>query len=279
MKQTVRLLLAVLFWPLAWCRDRLSPGVRILMYHRVDQLPGYDQLTVTPQVFSRQMTWLARRRRVVSLSQALDELERGDVRRGTVVITFDDGYLDNLQHALPVLTEHGLPATVFVTTGFANGQGSHPRYPGSQGLHMDWQQLKQWQAAGPYELGAHSVTHPYLSRTSNEQCEREIADCLRDFDREQVSHNQCFCYPSGDVTAREAGLVEGSGYRAAVTVAPGVNHAGTNRFLLYRTEITDRDTGLGFILKLAGAFDLIHVLLHWQRRIRFSRAAAAARQN
>ncbi len=279
MKSWLRLLVALSLWPLAWCRNWLSPGVRILMYHRVERLPGFDQLTVTPEHFAVQMRWLATHRRVVTLSQALDELAAGKVHRNTVVITFDDGYLDNLQQAQPILVQYGLPATVFVTTGFASGGSSHPRYPGATGLHMDWQQLRAWQVSGDYELGAHSVSHPYLSRISDSDCAEEIEGCLRDFAAENIQHNFCFCYPSGDVGVREAGLVKRAGYRAAVTVAPGVNYPSTDPFLLNRTEITDRDLGLGFRLKLAGAFDLIHVLLHWQRKIRFSRAAMAARQH
>lgn len=276
MKQWLRLSLALLLWPLAAWRNRAAPGIRILMYHRVDRLPHYDQLTVSPEHFRQQLARLAQRYRVVSLTQALDELVAGQVVPNTVVITFDDGYLDNLKQALPLLQASGLPATVFVTTGFADRTLSHPRYPSDGALHMNWQQLMQWQQSG-YELGAHSVTHPYLSRIAAADCEREISDCLTNFARQGISHNYVFCYPSGDVTARESGFVREAGYRAAVTVAPGVNHPSTDMFMLRRTEVTDRDTGMAFSLKLSGAFDLIHALLHWQRRVRFARAAQAAR--
>ena len=273
MKVWLRKLIAFLYWPFAALRNLVSPGVCILMFHRVDRLPGYDQLTVSPERFRQQMQWLARHYRVVPLSQALDEISRGTIQRRTVVITFDDGYYDNYQHALPVLRELGLPATVFVTTHFASGEAQHARYPEAKRLHMDWNEVRQWLDAPGNEVGAHSRTHPYLSRLSAERCEQEIAGCMQDFARTGIPHNGIFCYPSGDVGTREADLVRRSGYVAAVTVAPGANRARADRYWLRRTEITDQDDGTSFFLKLSGAFDAMHGVLHWRRRRQFARAA------
>lgn len=276
MKVWLRKLFALLCWPLAALRNLVSPGVRILMFHRVDRLPAYDQLTVSPERFRRQMQRLAEHYRVIPLTQALDEINAGKLLRRTVVITFDDGYYDNYEHALPVLRELGLPATVFVTSGFASGEAQHARYPAAQRLHMDWNQVRQWLDVPGNEVGAHSRTHPYLSRLADENCEQEIAGCLQDFVREGIPHNGIFCYPSGDVGAREADLVRRSGYVAAVTVAPGVNRGNADCYWLRRTEITDQDDGISFFLKLSGAFDAMHGILHWRRRRQFERAAQQA---
>ncbi|MCB1836522.1 MAG: polysaccharide deacetylase family protein [Alcanivoracaceae bacterium] len=276
MKIWLRKLIALSCWPFAALCNLVSPGVRILMFHRVDQLPAYDQLTVSPARFRQQMLWLARHYRVVPLSQALDEIRRGKVQPRTAVITFDDGYYDNHQHALPVLRELGLPATVFVTTRFASGEAQHARYPEARRLHMDWNEVRQWLDVPGNEIGAHSRTHPYLSRLSPDNCEQEIAGCMQDFAHEGIPHNGIFCYPSGDVGAREAGLVRRSGYVAAVTVAPGANRSGTDCYWLRRTEITDQDDRMSFFLKLSGAFDAMHGVLHWRRRRQFVRAAQQA---
>ena len=274
MKALLRKVLAWLFLPLAWLTNRLRPGVRVLMYHRIDDLPEYDQLTVGPALFRQQMAWLSRHRRVVPLSQALTELASGTVRPDTVVVTFDDGYRDNLTHALPVLKEFGLPATVFITTGFAGGSIQHPRYAPTEALHMHWDDMADWLGHQGNEIGAHSRTHPYLSQLDERACADEIGGCLEDFSEHQVSHNAVFCYPSGDMTTREANLARQAGYSAAVTVAPGINRPGEDPYFIKRTEITDRDQLPEFRLKLSGAFDFIHALLHWRRKRNFARAAA-----
>ena len=94
----------------------------ILMYHRV--LPEFDPLRpddITLPVFARCMRTLKRFFNVVPLSEAVDGLRKGLLPRRSVAITFDDGYADNVTSAAPVLAELGLPATVFVTSGFLDG--------------------------------------------------------------------------------------------------------------------------------------------------------------
>ena len=75
------------------------------------------------------------------------------------------------------------------------------------------------------------------------------------------------------MTARESRLAREAGYRAAVTVAPGANRPGSDLWALRRTEITDRDEPRELSMKLAGAFDPIHAVLHWKRRRAFAAAA------
>ncbi len=97
-------------------------GATILMYHSVaDDSSGCwidPRNHLHPLTFQRQMTFLARRRCVLSLSELVDRLkERRAIPPSSVVITFDDGYLDNLSVAAPVLEDLELPATLFVPTG------------------------------------------------------------------------------------------------------------------------------------------------------------------
>jgi peptidoglycan/xylan/chitin deacetylase (PgdA/CDA1 family) len=105
----------------AWRRlaDGAAPPPLILMYHRIaqDALDPW-QLCVSPANFAAQMQWISRQRRPMPLAELTQQLRHGQCPRGAVVVTFDDGYRDNLLAALPVLEASNVPATVFCTTGY-----------------------------------------------------------------------------------------------------------------------------------------------------------------
>lgn len=106
---------------------RLSSYVRgtavILAYHRVIDLPNDPQfLCVNPSRFQQHLEVLRAGFRCLSLKQAADGLERGCLPPRSVVITFDDGYFDNLLEAKPLLERFDVPATVFVSTGYLGRQ-------------------------------------------------------------------------------------------------------------------------------------------------------------
>jgi peptidoglycan/xylan/chitin deacetylase (PgdA/CDA1 family) len=105
-------------WRAARGRLRPRPGPLILLYHRVAE-PSEDpfELAVSPTHFAEQLDWLDRQAQPIALSQ-LDAVQRaGRPPRRAVAISFDDGYLDNLTTAAPLLERHDLPATIFVTSG------------------------------------------------------------------------------------------------------------------------------------------------------------------
>jgi peptidoglycan/xylan/chitin deacetylase (PgdA/CDA1 family) len=94
------------------------PRFQILVYHRV--LPDEDPFAMSPvsaSAFDGQMALLRRCFRVISLDRLLEELDGGGPEPGTVCVTFDDGYRDNHDHALPILKKHGIPATIYLATG------------------------------------------------------------------------------------------------------------------------------------------------------------------
>ncbi len=100
-------------------RRRASASAIVLLYHRVLPEPGRDpnRIAVSVTHFRAQMAWLARHATVRSEAAFLDGMDRrAAARRPSVLVTFDDGYADNVRHALPILREFGLPATMFVVS-------------------------------------------------------------------------------------------------------------------------------------------------------------------
>jgi peptidoglycan/xylan/chitin deacetylase (PgdA/CDA1 family) len=275
----IRRLAAGVLFPVTLLRGLSEGGIRILMYHRVSPSDVYDQLTVTPERFARQMAFLRKHFRVITLLQAIEELERGGKVQAGAVVTFDDGYRDNLEFALPVLIRYEIPATIFVTMSFCDQVTRHPRYPdGTDRLHLNWNEVRTLANTPGITIGSHTLTHPYLSRISDSEASSEIRGSRERLLAEVTCPVDVLCYPSGDVTDRERQLAELAGYRAAVTVSPGLNFSGVKLHALRRTEVTDRDRVFDLFMKMHGAYDPIHMLLHWRRRRSFAKAAALARQ-
>jgi peptidoglycan/xylan/chitin deacetylase (PgdA/CDA1 family) len=96
--------------------------LQILIYHRVlNERDALQPSEPTAAEFNWQMELLARHFNPLPLADALDRMQRGNLPPRAVCVTFDDGYRDNLTLALPILDRHGVPATVFVATGFLGG--------------------------------------------------------------------------------------------------------------------------------------------------------------
>jgi peptidoglycan/xylan/chitin deacetylase (PgdA/CDA1 family) len=109
-------------------RQWWRPGGLILLYHRVADVAADPwSLAVTPGHFAEHLAVLKRDYRPVSLAEVAKSEERGawSVERGGVAITFDDGYADNWQNAVPLLARAGMPATFFVTAGMVGSRRSY----------------------------------------------------------------------------------------------------------------------------------------------------------
>jgi peptidoglycan/xylan/chitin deacetylase (PgdA/CDA1 family) len=261
-----------IFVPFTGAYFYVWPGIRFLMYHRVADLREYDQLTVTPEHFKAHIAHLAKYYNVISLSDAVAKLAIADASTKDVVVTFDDGYLDNLTNAIPVLRAFHIPATIFITTKFCDQEMHHPRYKQSkERLHLTWEEVRALSTESLITIGSHTITHPFLSRMSNSDVQREIVDSKRIIEDKIGAVIQYFCYPSGDFTLREQKHAQQAGYKAAVSVAPGVNRNLHNPFSLRRTGMSDKDDENDLRLKLKGGFDLFHHYLHWKRKSLFSK--------
>jgi peptidoglycan/xylan/chitin deacetylase (PgdA/CDA1 family) len=101
-----------------WLRQRFTSSALVLVYHRVIELPSDPQLlAVTPHHFAEQLEVLSSNAHVLTMAQLVKAVRGGRVPHRSVVVTFDDGYADNLFNARPLLERYEVPATVFVTSG------------------------------------------------------------------------------------------------------------------------------------------------------------------
>jgi peptidoglycan/xylan/chitin deacetylase (PgdA/CDA1 family) len=171
-------------------------------------------------------------------------------------VTFDDAYHDNLEHAVPVLRELGIPATIFAPTAIVDGRA--PMYWYSerdQPPALSWDELQELHRDPLFSIGAHTRTHPALPSLSDDAAWEEIAGSKHDVEEHLGRPVSSFAYPAGLYGERELRMVRDAGYRAALTVEPGLNGSGQPRELLYRMFIDRRDTLRMFEAKIAGLLD------------------------
>jgi peptidoglycan/xylan/chitin deacetylase (PgdA/CDA1 family) len=228
-------------------------GIRVFGYHRISN--SRHVLSVRPDAFKEQMeTTLASGATPLSLTQALDRLDSGERDGQFFCVTFDDGYLDNLEHAVPVLREFGVPATIFVPTRIIDGKTTY-RWFDPPPRALTWDQLRSLAEEGLVDVQAHTRTHPWLPHVDDDRARDEIAGSKADLE-EQLGHPvTVFCYPAGLYGDRDVRLVREAGYRAALTTDPGVNHPDQPRERLRRTLVYWEDGPVEFRAKLDGLLD------------------------
>jgi peptidoglycan/xylan/chitin deacetylase (PgdA/CDA1 family) len=226
-------------------------GVRIFGYHRVSN--DDDVFAVTPGAFREQMKLLRESGvTVLPLRDALDLLA-DPVRGRFVCVTFDDGYRDNLEHAVPVLEELGLPGTIYVISDVLEGTATFDWYSAPP-PHLTVEDLPRLLESGLIDVQAHSRTHRRLTLLDDNDLRREVAGSKERLEQ-YVPALTSFSYPAGIYGAREAAAVLDAGFRAGVSTAPGVNVGGAPLSTLHRTMIYWGDDVRAFEAKLGGALD------------------------
>jgi len=190
---------------------------------------------------------------VVDIARIVDMLA-GDVPPNVLGLSFDDGYRDVAENALPMLEERGFCATVFVATAVIDGKAAMTWYR-SQPPLLSWAEIGALERGGTLRFEAHTLTHPSLLAVDDEQAREEIADSKTVLETQLARPVSLFCYPAGLFGERERQLVKEAGYRAAVSCEPGTNDSRTDPFALRRLQIDARDGLLDFKAKVGGGHD------------------------
>ena len=209
----------------------------ILTYHSLDESGSVT--SVAPRDFRQHMRILARRGFAgISLSDLLDGWEgKGQLPVRPVVLTFDDGFANLLEHAAPLLSELRFHATIFVISGccgqtnnWPNQASGIPRLP-----LLSWSELAQMAAAG-FEVGAHSVTHRRLTEISQAEAEREIVESKVAIEDRLGQSVQTFAYPFGLFNRANCDVAR-EHFRAACSAKLGRARSTYDRHCLPRLDV------------------------------------------
>lgn len=228
------------------------------MYHNIGVPPQGARLRnlyVRVGAFARQMFMLRMLGyKGLSMSAAMPYL-RGEKQGRVAVITFDDGYVDTLEQALPILQKHGFSATCYV---ISQRTGQYNEWDAAslnvRKSLMNDEQVRAWHAAG-MEVGAHSRTHPRLTGCTDAELQNEIAGSKADLETLLGQPVTQFCYPYGDLDERVVAATRQAGFDAATTVQRGRARAGDDAMLLRRVLVSGSTFPHLFILKLLGNYE------------------------
>jgi peptidoglycan/xylan/chitin deacetylase (PgdA/CDA1 family) len=228
---------------LEWLRDRAARRpAAVLCFHRVTDSIPEDGITISTSRFRWIVVELKHQYRVISMSQLISELEaQTNFERRTVVITFDDGYLDNHDSAAPLLSEMGLSATFFVAAGLIGTKTELPSDDHVKGrvAWMEWNHIKELQTRG-FEIGSHTLSHCDLSKISGEEARREIFDSRSLLEDKLGSTVVMFAYPGGGkahITEGNKSLVMEAGYRCCCSAHGGFVYPGSSCYDIHRLPI------------------------------------------
>jgi peptidoglycan/xylan/chitin deacetylase (PgdA/CDA1 family) len=171
-------------------------------------------------------------------------------------VTFDDGYRDNVEVALPVLETRGIPATFFLVPPLLGrifpSRASHPVLDLGQARDL---------VAGGHEIGAHTLSHPRLTRVGGAEARHEIEGSKQELEDQLGVAVTSFAYPKGDYDDRVRGIVAACGFRVAATIREGLVGPDPDWLALPRVSGRPSETMLAFRCKLHPAIDLYERLV------------------
>ncbi len=259
LKARLKRLIAIL----ASLRPASASGARVLLYHSITREERSDagEMTTAIGLFRRHLAILRDDGySVQSADRVIDAIAaRRSLPSRTVAITFDDGYVGVIEHALPVLLERRLTATAFVLPGLWGKTASWPsNAPPTERRLWSESDTREWQRAG-MSVGSHSMTHRDL-RSLDEAAIREEIGGSRRILEGLLGRISGFCYPWSRVTSREATAAREAGYDYAVAGSYGRYHKPGDRFVLERMTIDHDDDLRDFGSKLRGGYDWLRLL-------------------
>ncbi|MBQ6975725.1 MAG: polysaccharide deacetylase family protein [Selenomonadaceae bacterium] len=202
-----------------------GPKILVLNYHQIND--NHTSLAVSVNDFDSQMNYLVDNGYIAITPDALLSALEGELELPAkpMLITFDDGYIDNYDNAFPILQKYGLRATVFIIPSFVGKSG-----------YMDWDQLKEMEENG-ITMQSHTLNHIALENLSDDGLRVELLNSKLMLE-EKLGHPVDFvAYPTGTYNLHIASIAKEVGYKGAFTIKYGNVDLGSNLYALERVPI------------------------------------------
>ena len=243
----------------SFTRDFRSKMI-VVTFHRVNDWMQEDGITCNTAKFAAFCEFFRRHFRIVRLSEQIAGCRQRPGMGGTLSITFDDGYRDNVEVVAPILRSLGLPATFFLATAFIGTEYAPPwdqhlaRQPG----WMSWDQVRSLRDQG-FEIGAHTDEHIDLATRDPDAVRAELARCRAKIEEALGAPPTLFAYPFGgpeNMSPAALELVREAGFKCCLASFGGVNPPVADPYQLNRISVggwfaTPHQLGFEILLRRA----------------------------
>jgi len=213
------------------------------MYHCVGTRQSSGEV-VTPNAFAQQIEWLLKEGyEIIDLSDLVSFLKfKTTLSDKSVAITFDDGYQECFDYAVPFLKQHQLPATFFLVAGMIGKSAVwNSKSPDSAVPLMDVAAIRALQVDG-FSLGSHSMSHLRLTDLAIDQAKKEIIESKHILENQFGIPITAFAYPYGAVNQTIRNLVEEAGYQSACSTQSGFISEQADLYSLRRIDVFGNDS-------------------------------------
>ncbi len=236
----------------------MQPPIPILMYHQIDVPPARGTplrgLVVSPRNFAWQMAmlrWLGfQGLSMHDLEPYLDGRKQGRVAG----ITFDDGYLNNYEHALPILKKYGHTATCYAVSDLIGQTNQWDEGMVAPKALMGRSHWLQWLDAG-MDVGSHTCHHVDLTTSDDQLALQEMVLSKQSLQDELGTEVRHFCYPYGRCESKHAVMAKEAGYVTATTMRRGRADSARDRWLLPRVMVACATNPWQMWLKLCTQYE------------------------
>lgn len=227
-------------------QQKYKTHLGLLMYHQIDN--GPRRLHVSSNSLDAQIKYLLEQGyQFKQLSDVFDSAASGTVKYDkTIVLTFDDGYRSFYTAAYPILKKYNIPATLFVINQDIGKRG-----------YVTWEMMKEMQASGLVEIGAHTMNHKHLDKLKLEKVKCQIEESKRQLEVGLKTQIKVFAYPYGGYNQKIEEIVKQAGFIGAVGVYNGDRPNAEGLFAWRRIMITNAEQGVGLLRKVFVAFEVV----------------------
>jgi peptidoglycan/xylan/chitin deacetylase (PgdA/CDA1 family) len=239
--------------------------IPILMYHHVAPI-NYESrnpdLYVSPEQFELQLKYLSENGyKTIDFEELLDHWENNvPLPRKAIIITFDDGFENNYNHAFPLLKEYNTKGTIFLVTDFIGNfytwtnKTSNP--PESL---LTWEQIKEMLSSG-IKFGSHACTHKDLTKISEAEAYDQLKFSKEILEEKLKTKIVVLTYPYGSFNSKVIEITKKTGYECACSTIRGNRHTSKDKYTLKRVMIHHDTTLKRFQYYLTRFYDFEHTL-------------------
>ncbi|WP_222429956.1 polysaccharide deacetylase family protein [Paenibacillus cremeus] len=221
------------------------PSVPVLMYHSISSAEPRNDLCLTPEKFEQQV--IALKERGFSFITASELIEGWNHKKSLpphpLVLTFDDGYLNQYNQAYQILKRYQIKMTLFISTGYIGKAG-----------YVTWEQLEEMKASGLVDIQSHGVHHFDLTTISSTALVKELTESKQVLEERLHQNVNVFCYPSGKANLRVENNVSQAHYQIAFGIKKGRSNPNFDQYNLQRIRVDAFETLAAFKQKMEHEF-------------------------